>query len=591
VFKMDTSGTITTLYSFAGHPSDGEAPQQALFVNDADGMLYGNTSLGGTYDVGTVFRMDTSGGSYSFHEQTAIGGVCDPDGWAPLASFFKASDGNLYLPMSQCGNFGEQGTVDLVDPTRTESRTAGFYNLTGGPPTNIVNPTGHLVEGTDNDLYGTATTGAIASGYYGGVYRAPLGGGGPDLVHGFTGQDGLAPMAPLVLASDGFFYGTTFDITDAQGTAQNTGTIFKVDHNGNFQTVHVLHGVDGAQPITGMVQASDGNLYGAINGGGTKGVGVFYRLNLAGHYTVILDNADTIPFNYGLWSELVQGTDGKLYGTRLTAGNGDIFTIDLTQKVDSLTPNSGDAAGGEQITINGNGFATGATVNFMTKVTVPDATHIDGTVKQGDPGTLQDVQIVLPDETVIMAYKAWMYDFGDVPTGDIFHDYIRVILARGITAGTGGGNYGRNSPVLRQQMAVFLEKAMRGSDYVPPPCTGIFPDVPCSSPFAPWIEQLYADGITGGCAGGVNFCPTDPVLRQQMAVFLEKAKNGPSHVPPACQGIFQDVPCPSLFADFIEEIYNDGITGGCSGSPLLFCPGNSSTRGQMAVFIVKTFGF
>jgi hypothetical protein len=70
-------------------------------------------------------------------------------------------------------------------------------------------------------------------------------------------------------------------------------------------------------------------------------------------------------------------------------------------------------------------------------------------------------------------------------------------------------------------MAVFLLKAQHGSDYVPPHCVGSFFDVPCPSPFADWIEQLSAEAITTGCGGG-NYCPDSPNTRGQMAVFLVK---------------------------------------------------------------------
>jgi hypothetical protein len=112
--------------------------------------------------------------------------------------------------------------------------------------------------------------------------------------------------------------------------------------------------------------------------------------------------------------------------------------------------------------------------------------------------------------------------------------------------------------------------------------------VPCPSQFADWIEQLAAEGITGGCGGG-NYCPDNPVTRQQMAVFLLKAEHGSSYTPPACAGVFGDVPCPSQFADWIEQLALEGITGGCGGGN--FCPTNPNTRGQMAVFLVRTFGF
>ncbi len=136
-------------------------------------------------------------------------------------------------------------------------------------------------------------------------------------------------------------------------------------------------------------------------------------------------------------------------------------------------------------------------------------------------------------------------------------------------------------------MAVFLLKSEHGSSYAPPTCHGVFGDVACPSLFADWIEQLAAEGITAGCGGG-NYCPTTPVTRAQMAVFLLKAEHGPSYTPPACTGIFGDVTCPSLFADWIEQLAAEGITGGCGGGN--YCPNNPNTRGQMAVFLVKTFG-
>ena len=100
-----------------------------------------------------------------------------------------------------------------------------------------------------------------------------------------------------------------------------------------------------------------------------------------------------------------------------------------------------------------------------------------------------------------------------------------------------------------------------------------FPDVPCPSTFADWIEALAAEGITGGCGGG-NYCPTIPVRRDQMAVFLLKAEHGSAYVPPPCTGVFPDVPCPSTFADWIEQLAAENITGGCGGGN--YCPSNNT---------------
>ena len=139
-------------------------------------------------------------------------------------------------------------------------------------------------------------------------------------------------------------------------------------------------------------------------------------------------------------------------------------------------------------------------------------------------------------------------------------------------------------------MAVFVLKAREGAAYAPPPAVGIFNDVPASDPFAPWIEELFHRGVVAGCSapGGPNYCPNDPVLRQQMAVFLLRTLLGSAYVPPACHGTFGDVPCPSLFADWIEDLSARGIAAGCGGGN--FCPANPNTRGQMAPFLSKTFG-
>jgi hypothetical protein len=179
-------------------------------------------------------------------------------------------------------------------------------------------------------------------------------------------------------------------------------------------------------------------------------------------------------------------------------------------------------------------------------------------------------------------------DFNDVPSTDPFYTFVCAIGRDGITAGCGNGNYCRDNPVTRAQMAVFLLKAEHGPSYTPPACHGIFGDVPCPGGFAVnWIEQLSTEGITAGCGGG-NYCPDNPVTRAQMAVFLLKAEHGPSYTPPACRGIFGDVPCPGGFAvNWIERLSAEGVTGGCGGGN--YCPDDPSTRGQMAVFLAKTF--
>ena len=178
--------------------------------------------------------------------------------------------------------------------------------------------------------------------------------------------------------------------------------------------------------------------------------------------------------------------------------------------------------------------------------------------------------------------------FNDVPTDYWAYSSIENFAATGITAGCGNDNYCPEDPVTRAQMAVFLERGMNGSGYSPPAAVGnVFLDVDAGDFAANFIEQLYADGITGGC-GNNNYCPNDAVSRAQMAVFLLRAKYGPGYSPPTATGIFNDVDLSYWAVHWIEALAAEGITAGCGSGN--YCAEDAVTRAQMAVFLVRTFG-
>jgi hypothetical protein len=256
----------------------------------------------------------------------------------------------------------------------------------------------------------------------------------------------------------------------------------------------------------------------------------------------------------------------------------------------AIDPRSGPSEGGATATMTGMDFGPSTEITVggqpVTNISVIDYSQLTGTMPALPPGVVYDVVASNPPGAEYALPHGWLSDFLDVPESHPFHEYVVRLVTFAISAGVGGGNFGLNAPTTRQQMAVFLLKAKHGSCYLPPPCAGVFADVPCSSPFAPWIEQLAAEGITGGCGGG-NFCPASPVRRDQMAPFLIKARAGADFVPPPCQGLFTDVLCPSLFADWIELLADAEITAGCGTN--IYCPLSAVTRGQMAVFVIKTF--
>ena len=145
-------------------------------------------------------------------------------------------------------------------------------------------------------------------------------------------------------------------------------------------------------------------------------------------------------------------------------------------------------------------------------------------------------------------------------------------------------------PLTRAQIAVILGQGIHGSLYTPPAATGIFDDVSINDRAADWIEQLYKDGITSGCGQNpLRYCPTNPVTRDQMAIFLLRSRHGKNYKPPPATGIFDDVPVTQWAADWIEQLYREKITSGCCASPLRYCPDGSVTGLQTSLFIVRTF--
>jgi len=189
--------------------------------------------------------------------------------------------------------------------------------------------------------------------------------------------------------------------------------------------------------------------------------------------------------------------------------------------------------------------------------------------------------------------KGWTLHIGksftDVPNTNPFYRFVETLLHKGVTGGCGGTNYCPSTVTTRDQMSVFVLVAKEGAGYTPVACgTPVFADVPASNPFCRFIEELSRRGVVGGC-GGNNYCPTSPVTREQMAIFVLRTLD-PALNPPACvaPNMFADVPETSPFCRWIEELANRGVVTGCGGSN--YCPTATVTREQMGVFISATFG-
>jgi hypothetical protein len=188
--------------------------------------------------------------------------------------------------------------------------------------------------------------------------------------------------------------------------------------------------------------------------------------------------------------------------------------------------------------------------------------------------------------------KTWTLHVGnsftDVPSTSPFYRFVETLLHKSITGGCGPDTYCPTSSTTREQMAVFVLVAKEGSSYSPPACAvpNIFNDVPETSVFCRWVEELSTRGVVGGC-GNNNYCPTSPVTREQMAVFALRTLD-PTLNPPACgTPVFNDVPASNPFCRWIEELVRRGVVSGCGGGN--YCPTDPVSREQMGVFIAATF--
>jgi uncharacterized repeat protein (TIGR03803 family) len=309
VFVVTPAGALTTIYTFSG--CDGAYPYAGL-VQGTDGNFYGTTYQGGATGDGTVFRITTAGAL------TTLYSFAGNDGKYPKAALVQGTDRNFYGTTYQ-GGPSDMGTVFRITPAGVLTTLYSFASSTY-PGTSF--PQAALVQGADGSFYGTT----FNDRRYGTVFKITPG-GALTILHAFTGSDGAYP-ASLMKGTDGNLYGTTL----VGGTGSN-GTVFKVTPAGVLTTLYSFSGglgvfPDGASPWGGLVQGTDGDLYGTAFLGGASGNGTVFKITLAGVLTTLYSFS---------WSEganpsvsLVQGTDGSFYGKTLnggTSGKGMIFKV------------------------------------------------------------------------------------------------------------------------------------------------------------------------------------------------------------------------------------------------------------------------
>jgi len=325
VFKVTPAGTITTLYSFCSQTNctDGSEPFGGL-VQAGDGNFYGITWNGGNTcgleGCGTIYKITPEGGLTTLYRFCALPHCTD--GSNPYAGLVQGTDGNFYGTTEVGGAYG-YGTVFKI--TRAGALST-LYSFAGTDGEQLY---AGLAQGTDGNFYGTTymggagaygeCIGVFGDGTCGTVFKlTPT--GALTTLYSFCSQwncaDGEQPYGGLVQGTDGNLYGTT----QYGGTGDGGGTVFKITPSGTLTTLYSFSGgTDGGEPVAALVQGSDGNFYGTTNGG------TVFAITSAGELTT-LHNFDGSDGSQP-WAGLVQARDDLFYGTTGSGGSDDAGTV------------------------------------------------------------------------------------------------------------------------------------------------------------------------------------------------------------------------------------------------------------------------
>lgn len=407
-----TAQLYTDIYTFDYiHGCTPEYPN--LLAQGRDGNLYSTTYSGGNDGHGVVFEITPQGAEtvlYNFDisqsYQPPSGLTLGTDGNFRGTTFFDdpngdpgtifeiTPDGNLTTLYNFSG--GSDGQFPYGPPVQGPG---GFYGTTGTGTTYRITQSGNFISlssipssyaplllGSDGNFYGTT----ISGGSYamGTVFKMTRS-GVVTIVHSFDGNRGEQPIAPVIQADDGNLYGTTY-AGGLYGTDASGGVVFRLTPQGVLTVLHNFpdpsYPNDGNSPWAGIVAATDGNLYGVTYQGGTTNHGVMFRITPSGAYSIIR-NFDGLN-DGGPRANPMQHTNGKIYGMTEYGGFADcgvVYTLDLglspfVRLVSSLGK-IGQTGGilGQGLTGTTSVMLNGIRANF----TVVSDTYIEATVPAG----------------------------------------------------------------------------------------------------------------------------------------------------------------------------------------------------------------
>jgi uncharacterized repeat protein (TIGR03803 family) len=311
---------------------------------------------------------------------TVLASFDGTDGGTPYASLVQGLNGNFYGTTFSGGANGE-GTVFEITPAGQLTTLYSFCSQTGC--TDGSEPSAGLVQATNGNFYGTTYEGGANQS--GTVFEiAPA--GELTTLYSFCSEtkctDGSHPYATLLQATNGKFYGTTFS-----GGANGEGTVFEITPAGQLTTLYSFCSqtgcTDGSELFAGLVQATNGNFYGTTYGGGANGEGTVFEITPAGELTTLYSVCSQTNCTDGShpFAAPVQATKGTFWGTTSGGGannGGTVFEITSAGELATLYSFCAQAncADGERPQA---GLVEGSNGNFYG-TTFFGGTNPDGTV-------------------------------------------------------------------------------------------------------------------------------------------------------------------------------------------------------------------
>ncbi len=323
--------------------------------------------LGGCVGLLLCFAISPLGEAQTF---TTLANFTGSNGSNPLfAPLVQGTDGNLYGTAS-AGGAHSQGTVFKITPSGTLTTLYSFCalsNCTDGSA-----PYAGLMLGKDGNFYGTTEAGgAHGQGTIFKITRL----GALTTLHSFNITDGSNPYATVLQATDGNFYGTT-----QSGGAHLLGTVFKITPAGTLTTLHSFNSSDGSSPEAALIQATDGNFYSTTYNGGSEGYGTAFKITSAGTLTT-LHVFDNETQGSAITSGLVQASDGNFYGSATLSGPNGYGSVYMMTSTGTVTVLHGfDATDGA----SPNALVL-ATDGNLYDTTISGGANIDGTVFEITP--------------------------------------------------------------------------------------------------------------------------------------------------------------------------------------------------------------